>query len=195
MNERALSLINDTWPIVVISSIVAISLRLTYLKLAKRKINYADEFLKLVFIIYILCLFQIVTYQDVSIGGMNLIPFKEIFRYNFGSDLFFENVIGNMALFIPYGIFTAKVFKDCKVIYPLFLSFIASLAIELTQLSIGRVFDVDDVILNVIGAVVGYYLYKLFTKIKKEDFLKKYDILLDILFILLVGGLIWLLIA
>ena len=46
MNERALSLINDTWPIVVISSIVAISLRLTYLKLAKRKINYADEFLK-----------------------------------------------------------------------------------------------------------------------------------------------------
>ncbi len=195
MNERALSLINDTWPIVVISSIVAISLRLTYLKLAKRKINYADEFLKLVFIIYILCLFQIVTYQDVSIGGMNLIPFKEIFRYNFGSDLFFENVIGNMALFIPYGIFIAKVFKDCKVIYPLFLSFIASLAIELTQLSIGRVFDVDDVILNVIGAVVGYYLYKLFTKIKKEDFLKKYDILLDILFILLVGGLIWLLIA
>lgn len=126
---------------------------------------------------------------------MNLIPFKEIFRYNFGSDLFFENVIGNMALFIPYGIFIAKVFKDCKVIYPLFLSFIASLAIELTQLSIGRVFDVDDVILNVIGAVVGYYLYKLFTKIKKEDFLKKYDILLDILFILLVGGLIWLLIA
>ena len=121
--------------------------------------------------------------------------FKEIFRYNFGSDLFFENVIGNMALFIPYGIFIAKVFKDCKVIYPLFLSFIASLAIELTQLSIGRVFDVDDVILNVIGAVVGYYLYKLFTKIKKEDFLKKYDILLDILFILLVGGLIWLLIA
>ena len=195
MNERALSLINDTWPIVVISSIVAISLRLTYLKLAKRKINYADEFLKLVFIIYILCLFQIVTYQDVSIGGMNLIPFKEIFRYNFGSDLFFENVIGNMALFIPYGIFIAKVFKDCKVIYPLFLSFIASLAIELTQLSIGRVFDVDDVILNVIGAVVGYDLYKLFTKIKKEDFLKKYDILLDILFILLVGGLIWLLIA
>ena len=195
MNERALSLINDTWPIVVISSIVAISLRLTYLKLAKRKINYADEFLKMVFIIYILCLFQIVTYQDVSIGGMNLIPFKEIFRYNFGSDLFFENVIGNMALFIPYGIFIAKVFKDCKVIYPLFLSFIASLAIELTQLSIGRVFDVDDVILNVIGAVVGYYLYKLFTKIKKEDFLKKYDILLDILFILLVGGLIWLLIA
>lgn len=195
MNERALSLINDTWSIVVISSIVAISLRLTYLKLAKRKINYADEFLKLVFIIYILCLFQIVTYQDVSIGGMNLIPFKEIFRYNFGSDLFFENVIGNMALFIPYGIFIAKVFKDCKVIYPLFLSFIASLAIELTQLSIGRVFDVDDVILNVIGAVVGYYLYKLFTKIKKEDFLKKYDILLDILFILLVGGLIWLLIA
>ena len=195
MNERALSLINDTWPIVVISSIVAISLRLTYLKLAKRKINYADEFLKLVFIIYILCLFQIVTYQDVSIGGMNLIPFKEIFRYNFGSDLFFENVIGNMALFIPYGIFIAKVFKDCKVIYPLFLSFIASLAIELTQLSIGRVFDVDDVILNIIGAVIGYYLYKLFTKIKKEDFLKKYDILLDILFILLVGGLIWLLIA
>ena len=42
---------------------------------------------------------------------------------------------------------------------------IASLVIESTQLAIGRVFDVDDILLNVIGGMIGYLIYKSLDKI------------------------------
>ncbi|MBD9097984.1 hypothetical protein EGP98_00030, partial [bacterium] len=54
--------------------------------------------------IYILCLFQVVTFQDATYNtGNNLIPFKEIFRYSLGSRLFIKNVLGNVVMFMPYG--------------------------------------------------------------------------------------------
>ena len=50
--------------------------------------------LALSFIIYILCLFQVVTFQDdTSWASNDFIPFKEILRYNITSRLFLKNVI------------------------------------------------------------------------------------------------------
>ena len=56
---------------------------------------------------------------------------------------------------------------------------------------IGRVFDVDDVLLNVLGALVGYYLYidLSYIKDKLPDFLKNkifYNIIVVLLIALLV---------
>ena len=47
----------------------------------------------------------------------------------------------------------------------LFLVLFASLSIELTQLFIGRVFDVDDILLNVLGGIIGYLFYYILSKI------------------------------
>ena len=41
----------------------------------------------------------------------------------------------------------------------------ASLTIETTQLMIGRVFDIDDILLNIIGGILGHYLYIIILKI------------------------------
>lgn len=41
------------------------------------------------------------------------------------------------------------------------LVFFASVTVETTQLLIGRVFDIDDIILNIIGGIVGYGIYRL----------------------------------
>ena len=38
---------------------------------------------------------------------------------------------------------------------------LVSVSIETTQLLIGRVFDVDDIILNLIGGMIGFIIYKL----------------------------------
>ena len=66
-------------------------------------------------IIYILCLFQIVTVQDtVYWSTNNFIPFKEIFRYEFGSKVFIHNIIGNIILFIPFGFFVSSILKTKK---------------------------------------------------------------------------------
>ena len=43
---------------------------------------------------------------------------------------------------------------------------LVSTSIEVIQGYIGRVFDIDDIILNVIGSIIGFLIYKLFNKIK-----------------------------
>ena len=73
------------------------------------------------------------------------------------SALFYRNVVGNLLMFIPTASYHL-LFKieDMACFY---FNLNCSLSIEYTQLIIGRVFDVDDVILNVVGALVGYFLY------------------------------------
>lgn len=91
--------------------------------------------------------------------GNNWILFREIFRYPFGSQLFLRNVIGNILLFLPYGFFVSYYFEVKKKRIIFFLSCFLSLSIEFIQLQIGRVFDVDDILLNVIGSMLGYLIY------------------------------------
>ncbi len=192
---EVISLLKYTWPTIVMAVIIAVLLRLTDLIINRKKLVLHEELLKLFFIIYILCLFYVVTFQDVSWSSHNFIPFREIFRYDIGSGIFYRNVFGNLLLFIPYGIFIARYLKLKEPIVLVVLAFITSLSIEVIQFLIGRVFDVDDIILNVVGCLLGYSVYVIFEKFgsKLPKFLKK-NIIWDILSILVLGGFIWFLI-
>jgi glycopeptide antibiotics resistance protein len=182
MNNTIINIIDLTWPMVFISLAIAVSLRVTYLFKNKCELSIYKELLLLSFLIYILSLFQIVTFQDVSWAGSNFVPLKEILRYQIGSNLFFKNVLGNMLMFIPYGFFISYFLKYKKIWSPLVLIFIASLAIEITQLLIGRVFDIDDLFLNILGGILGYLIYRLAQKIKNSLPSKiKVDMLLNII--------------
>ena len=195
MKEGVLGILSFSWPMIVISVIIAITLRIAYLVQFKKKFVLHNELFKLLFIIYILCLFHAVTFQDVSWSTANYIPFKEIFRYDIGSGLFYKNILGNVLLFLPYGFFIGMYIKIDKPLLVIALSSVASLAIEVTQLLIGRVFDVDDIILNIIGAIVGLLLYKFLVKISdKIPKIFKKNWILNILSVLLVGGLVWFLV-
>ena len=155
-----------TWPMILISVVLLSSLRLSYLLKSREHFVLHKELLTLFFIVYILCLFQVVTFQDVSnFGTNNFVPFKEIMRYEFGSRLFIKNIVGNMVMFVPYGFFISYYGKATNWKHGLCLILVASLVIESTQLAIGRVFDVDDILLNVIGGMVGFGMYKLLDKI------------------------------
>ncbi len=152
-----------TWPMVIICVLTLSSIRITDIVKNKKPFVLYKEIFLLFFLIYILCLFQIVTFEDQSlfISGNNLVPFKEIMRYKVGSRLFIKNVIGNVVMFIPYGIFASLYAKLDKPFHALCLVFFASVTVETTQLLIGRVFDIDDIILNVIGGLIGYGIYRL----------------------------------
>ena len=108
-----------------------------------------------------MCLFEVVTLQDNNYGLSNFIPFKEIFRYQIGSRLFIKNIVGNILLFLPYGYF-ASYYLDNKKLWPTaLLTIIVSFTIETVQLKIGRTFDVDDIILNTCGGIIGGFIYSL----------------------------------
>lgn len=172
-----MSLLSDTmkevmklsWPTIFITLAIIILLRLTFLLKNKKKLVFYKELLMLSFIIYILCLFQVVTFQDVaSWSSNNFVPFQEILRYDFGSRLFIKNVLGNMILFLPYGFYVTHYLKLERAFSLCFLTLIASLSIEFMQLKIGRVFDVDDIILNLIGGLIGYFIYFVLNKISHK---------------------------
>jgi len=187
--------VNFTWPMLIISTVIMVSIRVSYLiKNRQRPVIY-KELLMLSFAIYILCLFQVVTFQDdVTWSSNNFIPFREIMRYDITSHLFIKNVIGNMIMFLPFGFFVCYYLNVDKITLPIILTLIASTSIEIVQMCIGRVFDVDDIILNLLGGIFGYFLFKVLRKIgdrlpkicKSEWFLNIIGVLVLLMLILVI---------
>lgn len=188
------SIFEEVWPMLLICSIIAVQLRAVYLYKNKKPLILYKELLYLISIIYIMCLFYVVTFQDVSWSTSNFTLFKEMFRYEFGTKLFFHNVIGNMLMFIPFGFLISYFLKLEKPYSIIILSFITSVTIEVTQLLIGRVFDIDDIILNVVGGFIGFLLFYILGKIEKHlpNWLKKGWIYSIIMVILIVMAIIYL---
>lgn len=184
-------IIDTAWPTLVIFLIVIIMLRIMYLKQNKKKFVFHEELMLLLFVTYILLLFELVTIRDVEFGGINWMPFKEILRYDIGTELFYRQVIGNIILFIPFGYFATYYAKLTKIRHIFFITFVTSTTIEIVQRFIGRSFDVDDIILNVVGGIIGFLLFigidairKKLPKVFQNDLF--YNILAIILLILIV---------
>lgn len=186
VKEVIKSMLPSMWPLLVFISVVAISLRIAFLK-GNKKFILHKELMGLTFILYILCLYSVVTSQDINYGGINLIPFQEMFRYELGSYKFIKNIIGNILLFVPYGFFSSYYLNNRKIGTNILLCFIASFAIEAIQYYIGRVFDIDDIILNVFGGFIGCLIYVALNAIKNKlpKFMKS-DAFLNFLFILII---------
>ena len=152
-------ILNSAWPSLVIFLTLIILVRMAYLTSTNSKIVIYKELYMLLFVAYILMLFELVTYSDISLGHANFVPFKEILRYKIGSSSFNNQVLGNILLFVPFGYFVSSITKIKRVPGILAISTIASAVIEIVQYFIGRSFDIDDIILNVVGATIGFLLY------------------------------------
>lgn len=127
--------------------------------------------------IYIGLLFKVLVFKDVPlirIGGLmfnfggtqegdpNLIPFKTIWPYlsgEFGLLIGGLNIVGNIIFLIPLGLLLPKVFNRITQQHIFLMALFFCLLIELIQayFKIG-IFDIDDVLLNVLGVMVGYWL-------------------------------------
>jgi glycopeptide antibiotics resistance protein len=160
--------INENWPMLFIFTIVIVTIRIVYLIVHKQKFVLYKELFMLTFLIYAMLLFYVVTFQDVNYGTNNFIPFKEILRYEPGSKLFIKNILGNIILFIPFGLFVSYILKSRKVSPILIITLITSGVIEYTQLKIGRTFDIDDIILNIAGGFIGYLIFIICDTLEKH---------------------------
>ena len=192
MRNAIVDVINMSWPTVVIVVVISAIMRLAYIiKNDRKSFRLYEELFNLMFIVYLLVLFQLVTSQDLIGGGTNLTPFKEIFRYELMSSAFIKQVLGNIILFVPLGYFVSYYCKIKGIVGITIISLLSSVTIEIVQHFIGRSVDIDDVILNVIGGIVGFLLYKLFKSINEKlpNFMKKkwFYNLLSLIIILLVS--------
>ena len=168
IKDMVIEIFGGAWPMIIIFTVILSSIRLTYLIIKKEKFILYKELTYLLFVIYLLSLFYIVTFQDDNYGAFNLIPFKEMFRYNITSKLFIKNIIGNILLFMPFGLFVTA-YLDVRYTTPVvILTLISSISIEIVQKIIGRVFDVDDIILNVLGGFLGSVIFIMLDKLRDK---------------------------
>ena len=161
-------LLDTTWPTLVIFLTVVILMRIFYIVNNGKKFILHEELLLLLFVTYILFLFELVTSRDVYMSGTNLVPFREIFRYPIGSENFNRQVFGNIILFMLFGFFAAYYTKMKKLGSITLISFLVSLTIEIVQKYIGRSFDIDDILLNVLGGILGFLVYIGLDAIRKK---------------------------
>ena len=147
-----------------------------------KSLNYALWGGRVLFLIYLagLCYFLFFAENYGRIFGQenyryNLIPFKEIERFwNYREELgiySFFNLAGNILGFMPAGFFIPMLWEERKGFwFTTCVAFEMTLLLELLQL-IFRVgsFDVDDLILNTLGGILGYFLLKLVEKWRNHE--------------------------
>ena len=192
MDSAIRSVIKMSWPTLVIVLTIVVILRVTYIMTSdKRKFCLYEEIFEILFLAYLVLLFQLVTSQDLPGGGTNLMPFREILRYDVGTKAFYKQVFGNILLFIPLGYFATSYCKIKGLGTITLVSLLSSLTIEVTQHYIGRTFDIDDIILNVVGGIAGFLIYTALNAIRNHmpKFLQRdwfYNLLSVLLLIALV---------
>lgn len=121
---------------------------------------------------------------------VNLIPFNDYYLtfknmgMNTFSYYFFRGLIGNVILLVPFiGYLCMYIKKIRSIKNVIIVSVLISLSIELLQLiqnitfiSGGmRIVTIDDLILNTIGGVIGYYLFNIIYKTKLKTYFKMVD--------------------
>ena len=161
------NLLTGVFPMMILFSIVAITLRFITNVYSHSKFDFYHDLKALVYVLYCFLLFVLVTTNDFQSYSNNFIPFREIFRYkNIHDPMFIWNVQGNIILFMPFGFIIADVInlKSGKhnILLTMLVSFITSVSIEVIQMFIGRSFDIDDIILNLLGAIIGHLIFRFF---------------------------------
>lgn len=159
------------------------------LKFLVHKDKYSDfkTFFRLSSIIfgllYVMILFYALFFKANNIrpgmNGVNLVPFSTIMPYirgkaNANLGVAIMNIIANIFLFIPLGFYVEVLLRKRKMKIKIMIIILIPIIVELIQFlfSLG-ICDVDDVILNAIGGLLGVLVLKVVEKlyciVKKDD--------------------------
>lgn len=172
----------------ILFTIIWIIFRVRYY-LKNKPINKLREVFINLFFIYFLILVNLTIFKygyltlDFDIRFyINYIPFVETVKMftNEFSDIHIAlyNVIGNILLFIPLGFCIPLFFnKKNKLSKVILYGFIASLTIEVLQIFTPfNTTDIDDIIFNTFGSILGFIIFNIFYRIFKntkiEEFIK-----------------------
>lgn len=165
--------------------LIILGLRFIWLSIRHKKLTLKHELKVFGFTFYLLMLLFLTVFRDFyypwqiklhlhrSLSQINLIPIVETMKLTRGlSKLdFFYNFFGNILWFIPFGFGCQALTEKSRSFFKITMMGLAlSVSIEVMQFFLYTgVSDIDDVIFNTVGAMIGYGLYSAFSyKNKKE---------------------------
>ncbi|WP_432408136.1 VanZ family protein [Wukongibacter sp. M2B1] len=106
----------------------------------------------------------------------NLIPFKTITNFimhfkSYNLEVLLYNILGNIIVFIPLGLLISSILKEKKnAIKTMTVSLLFILCAETMQLVLRvGVFDIDDIVLNLVGCYIGHIGFRKIRKYYKGD--------------------------
>lgn len=139
-----------------------------YVEKIDDKLRFKKLSLIIIFVYYIIFIFNMVFFaRYTSISSYNLVPFKTIFNIISNDSLYviIINIFGNLLIFMPLEYFIIELFKIRKFTNCFLISFLIILFDELMQFifKVG-VLDIDDLILNMIGMMIFYFIYNKFLR-------------------------------
>lgn len=166
-------------PITILVGVVYIVWRLVFLKRERRRVPWFPELMRLLFVCYLTGLCSLVIlpanfwlhvfdgvffgwWENLGgffrLGEVNLVP--SLVRCLSGELILGswvkEMLVGNVAMFLPFGFFLPLSTERLSGKRALVAAALVPVAVELLQLTVGRSFDVDDLICNFLGIAIGY---------------------------------------
>lgn len=191
MSDSTVSLFLQVVPVTLLVGAVCGLCRYRYLKKHGRSFQWGGETVKLLFACYLTGLLNLILvptnfwsgvwyylfngYPSGSVGSMftwscNLVP--SLYRCLTG-DLILgawvrRMLVGNVLMFVPMGVFLPFVSEKVKG-RKLILAVAIPVAIELLQPIVGRSFDVDDILCNFLGIVIGYLAAAVIALVRRKS--------------------------
>lgn len=149
-----------------------------------KRFSVKREFLLNIFAVYLISVISITLFPITIVWGdatpkfhppMNLVPFVNIipdfsqnhFSLAFRIKFLVKNLVGNLLMLLPLGIFLPTFWSKARSFWKTVITgALISFFIELMQyflpylgLEMGRATDIDDIILNTLGAMIGYVIF------------------------------------
>lgn len=169
------------YPFAIILGIIALAFYLVIsiiLKVNKKKIVLTSIFICYLTVVVMITIFPIPLHGETEYFGdktwYNYIPFKsikDVILSNGFNETAFLQIVGNILLSVPFGAYVIAVMKNKRWWKLLIFALGFTVLIETTQLVIDlylnnmyRNVDIDDIILNGLGAYIGYGIYKIIPK-------------------------------
>lgn len=137
---------------------------------------------RILFAIYVLLVIYFLFFAEMTGRTLsdrtyhyNLVLFKEIkrfivYRNQLGAFAVTANLLGNVLIFLPFGMLVPFLTKRFKKFWGVaLLTFELSVLVELVQLvtKVGSC-DVDDILLNTIGGMLGFVCYAIAVRCRRK---------------------------
>ena len=171
-------------PITIIVGIIYVIYRIIKIKKNKLSVNYFYEIVKFIFVCYLIGLINLVlvpsnlwshfwfyvkngysTGDSLGwfSGSFNFVP--SLYKYLIKGELSIGTWIRDMLI----GNMLPLVFKNINKKNIFVIAILITLSIEILQPIVGRSFDIDDIIMNFIGSIIGYLAVTIFIKLKETN--------------------------
>ncbi len=125
----------------------------------------------IIFAIYVLIVLKLTVFRETTLAArqINMTLFVDLIKvYKTGTTWqFIRLFVGNIIWFVPWGFLIPMMIKKSNFIFVFLSGFAFSFVIEALQFTFKKgLFELDDLILNTLGAIIGYCLYLLAMKFK-----------------------------